>query len=121
MCRRDDSFENPQHMFWLRNKTNNFQLRTLIWRSGDWYFDLRMRMDSPLYIDTTSMGLRILYLKGLQVEVSILCIPVPEGCFNLANSTDPDEMQQHAAFHMGIHCLPKHSFMFFSGIRAGFL
>ena len=29
---RDGSFEYPQHMFWLRNKKNNFQLRTLIWR-----------------------------------------------------------------------------------------
>ena len=30
----DGSFEYPQHMFWLRNKKNNFQLRTLIW--GAW-------------------------------------------------------------------------------------
>ena len=29
---RDGSFEYLQHMFWLRNKKNNFQLRTLIWR-----------------------------------------------------------------------------------------
>ena len=28
--RRDDSFEYPQHMFWSRNKKNNFQLRALI-------------------------------------------------------------------------------------------
>ena len=28
----DGSFEYPQHMFWLRNKKNNFQLHTLIWR-----------------------------------------------------------------------------------------
>ena len=28
---RDGSFEYPQHMFWLRNKKTNFQLRTLIW------------------------------------------------------------------------------------------
>ena len=27
---QDGSFEQPQHMFWLRNKKNNFQLRTLI-------------------------------------------------------------------------------------------
>ena len=27
---RDSSFEYAQHMFWLRNKKNNFQLRTLI-------------------------------------------------------------------------------------------
>ena len=26
---RDGSFEYPQHMFWLRNKKNNFQLHTL--------------------------------------------------------------------------------------------
>ena len=25
------SFEYPQHMFWLRNNKNNFQLHTLIW------------------------------------------------------------------------------------------
>ena len=27
----DGSFEFPQHMVWLRNKKNNFQLCTLIW------------------------------------------------------------------------------------------
>ena len=29
---RDGSFKYPQHMFRLRNKKNNFQLCTLIWR-----------------------------------------------------------------------------------------
>ena len=28
----DSSFEYPQHMFWLRNKKNNFQICTLILR-----------------------------------------------------------------------------------------
>ena len=28
---QDRSLEYPQHMFWLRNKKNNFQLHTLIW------------------------------------------------------------------------------------------
>ena len=28
---QDGCFEYPQHLFWLRNKKNNFQLRTLIW------------------------------------------------------------------------------------------
>ena len=32
LSHRDRSFEYPQHMFWLRNKKNNFQLHTLIWR-----------------------------------------------------------------------------------------
>ena len=25
----------------------------------------------------------------------------------LTNSADPDEMQHNAAFHLGLHCLPK--------------
>ena len=29
---RDGSFEYPEHMFWLRNKKNNFPVHTLIWR-----------------------------------------------------------------------------------------
>ena len=31
---RDGSFEYPQHMFWLRNKKNNFLVRSLILRPG---------------------------------------------------------------------------------------
>ena len=31
---QDGSFEYPQHKFWLNNKKNNFQLRTLIWGPG---------------------------------------------------------------------------------------
>ena len=27
----DGSFEYPHHMFWLRNKKNNFELGALIW------------------------------------------------------------------------------------------
>ena len=32
---RDGSFEYPQQMFWLRNKKNNFQLRTIILGAWD--------------------------------------------------------------------------------------
>ena len=28
----------------------------------------------------------------------------------LANSADPDEMLPNAAFHLGLHCLPKYLF-----------
>ena len=31
LSHRDGSFVYPQHMFWLRNKKNNFQSRTHIW------------------------------------------------------------------------------------------
>ena len=32
LSHQDGSFEYPQHMFWFRNKQNNFQLHTFIWR-----------------------------------------------------------------------------------------
>ena len=39
----DRSFEYPQHMFWLRNKKNNFQIRTLIWRHELFYLIFQLR------------------------------------------------------------------------------
>ena len=41
---RDGSFEYPQHMFWLRNKKNNFQLHTLTWRS-----DIGLNIRKPVF------------------------------------------------------------------------
>ena len=35
--------------------------------------------------------------------------------FDLVNSSDPDEMPYHAAFHLNLHCLPKHPL---TGIQA---
>ena len=37
--------------------------------------------------------------------------------FILANSLGPDEMQQYAAFHLGLHCLPKYTFRELSSIQ----
>ena len=37
----------------------------------------------------------------------------PKDILILANSTDHDEMQHNAAFHLGLHCLPKYPFMGF--------
>ena len=30
--------------------------------------------------------------------------------FSLANSVDPNKTQHYAAFHLGLHCLPKYPF-----------
>ena len=50
-------------------------------------------------------------MKGLPIKIEIKCfISVPENGFILANSTDPDEMLPYAAFHLGLHCLPKYPF-----------
>ena len=34
LSHQDGSFEYPQHMFWLRNKKNNFVIYTLVWKPG---------------------------------------------------------------------------------------
>ena len=79
-------------------------------------------MDVPIYIDIISMGLPIVYFMGSNVDFSkLLCIYVPEGCLILSNSADPDEMQQHAAFHLGLHCLPMHPFRGFLYTEGYFL
>ena len=41
-----------------------------------------------------------MYFKGLSLKIVLIS----------ANSADPNEMQQHAAFHQGLHCLQKNSF-----------
>ena len=62
-------------------------------------------MDFSLHIDKISLGLSILYFKGLQVEVSkLLCY---EFFKFLANSADLDGMQH---YNLGLPCLPKHTF-----------
>ena len=38
--------------------------------------------------------------------------------FILANSADPDEMPHYAAFHLGLHCLPKYPFEGFQPTKA---
>ena len=50
---RDGSFEYPQHMFWLRNKKNNFQLRSLIWGPEYSTFDIHFLALIP-YLDSAN-------------------------------------------------------------------
>ena len=42
----------------------------------------------------------------------------------LAGSADPDEMQHFAAFHLGLHCLPKYMYLFrgfqYTGLKEAF-
>ena len=55
-----------------------------------------------------------MYFKVSQVEFSNLhmyyVLLSLKDVLNLANSADPDEMQHYAAFHLGLHCLPKDPF-----------
>ena len=44
----------------------------------------------------------MMHLLSLKVMVILI----------LANSADPDKMQHYAAFHLGLHCLPKYMYPF---------
>ena len=75
------------------------------------WLSLFILMDYAIHINTINMELSILYSKGLLVKISIKwCISVPEDLFILANSENHDEMSAYAAFHLGVHCLPKYPF-----------
>ena len=70
-------------------------------------------MDYPIYIDTLLARIcPFCILRGhVHVKISLIkYIFVPEDCFILANSGDPDEMLPYAAFHLGLHCLPEYLF-----------
>ena len=57
-----------------------------------------------------------MYRKGSQVKFSLKFWSL-KVVFIIANSVDPDEMQQNAAFHLGLHCLPKYPFRGFQYTR----
>ena len=68
-------------------------------------------MEFPIYIDEISMGLSIVYFKESQVDFSkSCCISALKVVLIIASGVNPDEMQHHAAFHLGPHCLPKYPF-----------
>ena len=69
-------------------------------------------MEFFIKFDTVKSGWSIVYIKGSQVIISkknmiFLSLKID---LVLANSADPDEMPHYAAFHLGLHCLPKYPF-----------
>ena len=56
-------------------------------------------------------GMVHLYFEGLQPTISKNTLFLPLNSLLVsANSEDPDEMLHNAAFHLGLHGLPKYSF-----------
>ena len=41
--------------------------------------------------------------------------------FILANSEEPNEMLHSAAYHLGLHCLPKYRFPIYNGVTLNLL
>ena len=66
-------------------------------------------MEFSIKFDTVNSRWAIIYNEGSQVilskNIAFLHLEVD---FVLANSADPDEMPNYAAFHLGLHCLPKY-------------
>ena len=68
--------------------------------------------------DSVMSGWCIVYIEGLQVIVSKKIIFLSQKIhFVSANSADPDEIMHYAAFHLGLHCLPKYMFRGFGPLR----
>ena len=58
------------------------------------------------FIHSTWPGWSIVYIEWLQFILVFHSLKI---AFVLANSVDPDEMSHDAAFHLGIHGLPKYA------------
>ena len=71
-------------------------------------------MDSSFWFYTVHLGWPIVYIEGSLVILfkNIIFISLKID-FVLANSAEPDEMPHHAAFHLGLYCLPKYLFRVF--------
>ena len=57
-------------------------------------------------------------IQGFQViifkNILLFCLKI---FFVFTNSVDADEMQNYAAFHLGLHCLQRYSFRGFLGTK----
>ena len=57
------------------------------------------------------------WVKNFSVEICDGAPSTAHSSFTFTNSVDPDEMQQYAAFHLGLHCLQKYSFRGFPNTK----
>ena len=65
-------------------------------------------MKFPIKIYTIKSECSIVYIEGSKVKISKYCFSYLCEDFALAKSAEPDERPRYAAFHLGLHCLPKY-------------
>ena len=70
--------------------------------------NLCILMDSSFWFYTINLGQSIVHIKGCPVIIKKIYSFVKRSFFFFTNSVEPDEMQQNAAFHLGLHCLQKY-------------
>ena len=80
----DGYFEYPQHMFWLRNKKNNFQICTLIWRPELFYLIFQLScFNKLLWLKCSQLQLnyymRLLSTRTIVAIKRCLFVPHPIG------------------------------------------
>ena len=75
-------------------------------------------MEVQIKYATVKSGWPIVYIEGFQVIISknitFLSLRID---FVLANSAHPDEIPHYAAFHLGLHYLPKYTFRGFWSLK----
>ena len=68
-------------------------------------------MECSIKFDTVMLGWSIVFIERLHAifpkNIKFLSLKI---IFVLANSADPDKMPHYAAFHQGLHSLPKYPF-----------
>ena len=70
-------------------------------------------MDSSFWFETVHIERSTVYTEGSLVIISKYIVHVLHSLkiFSvLQNCVDPDETSHRAAFHLGLHCLPKYAF-----------
>ena len=66
-------------------------------------------MDFLIHADTISFGQPIVLFKQVEFQNYSIFLSM-KIVLILANGEGSDEMQHYAAFHLGLHCLPKYPF-----------
>ena len=69
-------------------------------------FSRKLNQEGPLYIFNILRSHKLLFPN----KIVFLSLKIILQTFDLANSADPDEMPQNAAFHLGLQCLPNNLF-----------
>ena len=110
------STHNIQHMFWLRNKKNNFQIRTLIWRPELFYLIFQLRsFNKRLWLKCSQLQLNY-YMKLLSTRTIVtikrcLFVPHPIGeryyILHMINSKSKTDTSMLG--HMYSHIMSPHS------------
>ena len=85
----DGAFEYPKHMFWMRNKENNFPIHTLIWRPEWLHMKCRFQIADVTLKSRSRSNMLKTYIQLIQwtplsfLERGCSCLPLVCCLFDL--------------------------------------